>query len=158
MVWNTTGSRLRPKDPSLRRRRVTIRIAARQQDAAVAQPGFTHEVPRLVQSPLGDQKLPCRWVEYFHLFASASDEQPSRRQLHSFVGQFESAVIQGRCGSELSRVGIVDFSAIQVAVPSARIGATGNQHLAIWKQASRMLAAGDGEATSLRESSGLRII
>lgn len=93
-------------------------------------------------------------IEDFYFLASTRDQQSSRRQLHGLIRKLEMAVIHRRSWCELSAVRVVDFSAVQVAVPAVRVGATSDQHSAIGKKPSSVLATGVTQAAGLSESAG----
>jgi len=104
------------------------------------------------------QKLAARWIVNSHFPASTRHQQLSRLQLHRFVGQLETAVIQGGGGGELPGAGIVDLRAAQVPVPAARIGAACNQHSSVGQQTSRVFRACRTQTAGLRESTPLRVV
>ena len=137
---------------------IAIRIATRQQHTAIAQFRFRHVMPLVIHLASNRDEFPARRIKDFRLFAAACDQQPSRRQLYSFVGQLEPAVVQRRCGRELAGMGIVNFRAVHGSVPAMCVGTAGDQHPSIGQQARYMFVAWSIETAGLAEGSGLRII
>jgi len=65
---------LRPVDPGLRCSLIVVRISARQQYAAIAEPCFSHVVPLVVHLARHHEKLPARRIEDFCFSASTGNQ------------------------------------------------------------------------------------
>src|SRR5436309_4283772 len=126
---------------------VVIRIAASQKNASILEPGFTHEMPSVIQLTCHHEEFFSCGIINFNVLASASYEQTSGSKLHGFVRQLEAAVIQWRSGDEFSGARIVNFCTAHGPVPIAFIRPTRNQHPSIGKESSGVFVTRSEQAS-----------
>lgn len=149
---------LRPVDPSLRCNLIVVRVAARQQHAAIVELSFSHEVPCMVHLADHHKKFPACRIEHLDILASACDWQLSGRQRYCLFRELEAAVVEGRSCSESSGFGIVDFRAAHGSVPVALVGAAHDEHAPVGKQARCVFATRGNQASSFAECSSVRVV